>query len=133
VGPGPSNRHLTSRLDVVGVGFRSFALFFGLAREGQPEKQSKNPNLDPTSHRFTTGTIGIGGVPGVPLGGPGPQQQEHKQNVWVFVLFFGLAREGQPKKQSKNPNLDPTNHRFTIRIISIGAALGSLRFGGPGS
>ena len=45
------------------------------------------------------------------LGGPGSQQHEQKQNVWVVALFFGLAREGQPKKQSNNPNLDPTKHK----------------------
>ncbi len=51
------------------------------------------------------------------------------QNVWVFVLFFGLAREGQPKKQSKNPNLDPVNPRFTAGIKGIGGALGSPQVG----
>ena len=51
--------------------------------------------------------------------------------VWVFALFFRLAREGQPKKQSNNPNLDPANHRFTPGIICIGVGLGSPLVG-PG-
>ena len=31
--------------------------------------------------------------------------------VWVVALLFGLALPGQPKKQSNNPNLDPTKHK----------------------
>jgi hypothetical protein len=46
------------------------------------------------------------------LGEPGPQQLEHKQNIWVVAWFFGLARESQPKKQSNKPNPSLTNHRL---------------------
>jgi hypothetical protein len=57
---------------------------------------------------------------------------EHAQNVWVVALFFGLAREGQPIKQSNNPNPDPTRELLTPRNLDIGRALGPLGFGGQG-
>ena len=45
------------------------------------------------------------------MGGRGPQKHEQEQFVWVVALFIELAEERQPKKQSNNPNLDPTKHK----------------------
>ncbi len=42
-----------------------FVSLFGLAREGQLNKQSKRPRLNQTSHRFTAAIIGIGGALGL--------------------------------------------------------------------
>ncbi len=59
MGPGaPATRSSHARLDFVGVGFRSDVLLSGVAREGQPKKQSIVLKPDPTKFNRPAAKLG---------------------------------------------------------------------------
>jgi hypothetical protein len=127
-GPGSQQQEHTQHHNVWVV-----ALVFGMAREGQPNKQSNNPNLDPAMHCISArlfpamhfllaSILCLGWGPGaLRVRWTRAQQQEHTQTHygWVVDCCWGLAREGQPTTQTNNPHLHPAMHLISAEMFPV--------------